>query len=133
MGDAASLANPVSGEGIGPALDSGILAAEQVCLAFQEEDFSRERLSSYSVEILNKYGDDYRAASMLGKLLTRPFITNGAANLARSEPEFARMLAKAVLSQSARQVLCPSTLLKSTLYWAPRAMLRRLGKSDGAT
>jgi flavin-dependent dehydrogenase len=133
IGDAASLANPLSGEGIGPALDSGMIAAEHVCLAFQEGDFSQERLSSYSVEIQKRYRADYRAASILSTLLTRPLITDGAANLARSEPGFARMLAKAVLSQSAKQVLRPSTLIKSSLYWAPRAMLRRLGKSERAT
>ena len=133
MGDAASMANPLSGEGIGPALESGILAAEQVCLAFQAGEFSRARLASYAVEVRRRYGDDYRAASTLSRLLTRPLILNGGVKLARSEPEFARMLAKAVLAQSARQVLHPTTLLKSSLYWGPRALLRRLGKSRPAT
>jgi hypothetical protein len=66
-------------------------------------------------------------------LLTRPLILNGGVKLARSEPEFARLLAKAVLAQSARQVLHPTTLLKSSLYWGPRAMLRKLRKSRAAT
>jgi geranylgeranyl reductase family protein len=133
MGDAASMPNPLSGEGIGPALDSGMIAAEHVCRAFQSGVFSQECLSSYSVEVQRKYGEDYRAASILCTLLARPFISNGAANLARSEPKFARMLAKAVLSQSAKQVLLPSTLLRSSLYWAPRAMLQGLGKSERVT
>jgi hypothetical protein len=90
-----------------------------------------ERLSSYPVEIQRRYGEDYRAASILRTLLTRPLIANGAANLGRSEPEFARVLAKAVLSRSAKQVLCPSTFLKSSLYWAPRAMLQRLALQTG--
>jgi flavin-dependent dehydrogenase len=133
MGDAASMANPLSGEGIGPALESGMLAAEQVCFAFREGDFSRERLASYADEVRRRYADDYRAASTLSRLLTRPLILNGGVKLARSEPEFARMLAKAVLAQSARQVLHPTTLLKSGLYWGPRALLRRLRKSRPAT
>jgi geranylgeranyl reductase family protein len=133
IGDAASLAHPLSGEGIGPALASGMLAAQHVCLACQEGDFSRERLSSYSAAIQRRHGDDYRAASILRSLLARPLISNGAANLASSEPQFARILARAVLAQSAKRVLAPSTLLKSSLYWAPRAMLHRLGRPERAT
>jgi flavin-dependent dehydrogenase len=133
MGDAASMANPLSGEGIGPALDSGMLAAEQVCLAFQNGDFSRESLSSYAVEIQRRYGDDYRAASIIRSLIRRPLIVSAGAYLASNEHKFARILAKAVLAQSARQVLHPSTVLKSNFYWLPRAMLRRLRKSRPAT
>jgi flavin-dependent dehydrogenase len=133
MGDAASMANPLSGEGIGPALDSGMIAAEHVCRAFQEGHFSQERLSSYSVEIQSRYGADYRAASILKRLLTKPLVVNGAARLGRSESQFAQLLAQAVLSRSAKQLLRPDTLLKSTFYWPLRATLQSSRKPERAT
>jgi geranylgeranyl reductase family protein len=126
IGDAASMIHPLSGEGIGPALESGMIAAEQVCLAFQEGDFSGKCLSSYAVEIQRRFGTDYRAASILRDLMTNPTVAHATANLARNEPEFALMLAKAVLSESAAELLGPSTWLKGTLYWPVRAALRRV-------
>jgi flavin-dependent dehydrogenase len=131
MGDAAALINPLSGEGIGPALESGLLAAEQVRRAFQEGDFSQGRLSPYSLEIQKRYGADYRAGSILRALMNSPQLMNAGARLAKGEPEFALLLAKAALSQSASQLLGPSTLLKSTLYWPPRAILRALKGANG--
>jgi geranylgeranyl reductase family protein len=124
IGDAASMINPLSGEGIGPALESGTIAAEHVCLAFQEGDFSRKRLSSYAVEIQKRFGADYRAASILRDLMTNPLVAHASAKLGRREPEFALMLTKAVLSQCAGELLRPSTWLKGTLYWPVRAVLR---------
>lgn len=54
IGDAAGLASPQSGEGIRPAVESGLLAAEVVMEA--GGDFSRERLSRYANLIEQRFG-----------------------------------------------------------------------------
>ena len=65
VGDAAGLARDLSGEGIGPAIRSGILAAEAV-----EAHVRRGRpLESYAREIVSRYGRG--ETGWLGRQLTR--------------------------------------------------------------
>ncbi len=49
IGDAACLASPQSGEGIRPAIESGLLAAE--CIAAAHGRYSQERLESYRTRL----------------------------------------------------------------------------------
>ncbi|MHA1115905.1 MAG: NAD(P)/FAD-dependent oxidoreductase [Candidatus Heimdallarchaeum aukensis] len=55
-GDAAALANPINGEGHGPALISGYYAASTIISALEREDFSERSLWKYNVEIWKKFG-----------------------------------------------------------------------------
>lgn len=52
-GDAAGLAYPESGEGIRPAIESGILAAEAIVTA--EGRYTRERLSTYETRLNERF------------------------------------------------------------------------------
>jgi flavin-dependent dehydrogenase len=54
VGDAAGLAYPQSGEGIGPAIESGLLAAETVLSA--RGDYSRESLVAYDRRLVDRFG-----------------------------------------------------------------------------
>jgi 2-polyprenyl-6-methoxyphenol hydroxylase-like FAD-dependent oxidoreductase len=65
VGDAAGLARDLSGEGIGPAIRSGLLAAEAV------EAYLRQgtRLQSYATEIVRRYGSG--EAGWLGRQLAK--------------------------------------------------------------
>jgi menaquinone-9 beta-reductase len=54
VGDAAGLAYSQSGEGIGPAIDSALLAADVVLAA--RGDYSRERLGEYSRRLAERFG-----------------------------------------------------------------------------
>jgi geranylgeranyl reductase family protein len=65
VGDAAGLARDLSGEGIGPAIRSGLLAAEAV-----EAHLRRgARLESYATEIVRRYGSG--EAGWLGRQIAR--------------------------------------------------------------
>ncbi|MHA1815656.1 MAG: FAD-dependent monooxygenase, partial [Candidatus Heimdallarchaeaceae archaeon] len=55
-GDAATLVNPISGEGHPQALISGYFAAEKIELAIRHENYSEEELWDYNVKIWNTYG-----------------------------------------------------------------------------
>ena len=54
IGDSAGLAYPQSGEGIRPAVESGILAAETILAA--EGNYSQERLRPYAVQLRDRFG-----------------------------------------------------------------------------
>lgn len=54
LGDAAGLAYPESGEGIRPAVESGLLAADVICKA--DGDFSRNRLATYERLLEQRFG-----------------------------------------------------------------------------
>jgi flavin-dependent dehydrogenase len=82
IGDAAGLAYPQSGEGIRPAVESGLLAAEVVRTA--DGDYRRARLAPYADLLTARYGKKYgRSASdrlppawkrfLAGKLLAWPW------------------------------------------------------------
>jgi menaquinone-9 beta-reductase len=55
IGDAAGLAYTQSGEGIRPAIESGMLAAATVSAA--NNDFSRARLASYQTSLRSRFGE----------------------------------------------------------------------------
>lgn len=54
IGDAAGLAYPQSGEGIRPAVESGILAAETILQV--QGDYSLQVLKAYEAKIIGRYG-----------------------------------------------------------------------------
>jgi geranylgeranyl reductase family protein len=65
VGDAAGLAYPLSGEGIRPAVESGLLAAEVILQA--EGDYRRERLAAYGRQLTERFGQ-HRLQSVLDHL-----------------------------------------------------------------
>jgi len=54
VGDAAGLAYPQSGEGIRPAVESGLMAAASILEA--GEDYRREKLASYPARLTERFG-----------------------------------------------------------------------------
>jgi flavin-dependent dehydrogenase len=61
IGDAAGLAYPQSGEGIRPAVESGLLAADVLIAAAGH--YSRPKLASYASEIHKRFGAPRRGAA----------------------------------------------------------------------
>jgi len=55
VGDAAGLAYSQSGEGIRPAIESGLLAAKAILAA--GTDYSESRLANYRALLLSRFGD----------------------------------------------------------------------------
>jgi flavin-dependent dehydrogenase len=54
IGDSAGLAYPQSGEGIRPAVESGLMAAETIVAA--KGDYRRERLDDYRAKVESRFG-----------------------------------------------------------------------------
>ncbi|AEW02380.1 hypothetical protein A4D02_00065 [Niastella koreensis] len=75
VGDAASLIDPVSGDGIGNAVLSGKLAAEQVKQCFTNKNFSASFVKSYDHILYKRAGADMRRKTKVLKTMARmPFL-----------------------------------------------------------
>ena len=79
VGDAASLIDPVSGDGIGNAVLSGKLAAEQVKQCFANNNFSAAFVKNYEQVLYKRAGADMRKKTSVLKTMARmPFLFNAA-------------------------------------------------------
>ena len=79
VGDAASLIDPVSGDGIGNAILSGKLAAEQVQQCFANNNFSAAFVKKYDQVLYKRAGADMRRKTRILKTMARmPFLFNAA-------------------------------------------------------
>jgi menaquinone-9 beta-reductase len=76
-GDAASLIDPASGDGIGNAVASGIFAAEKAIEAFEKKDFSASFLNVYDEKVWGFLGKELRNNTRGMRLFTRfPWIAD---------------------------------------------------------
>jgi flavin-dependent dehydrogenase len=85
-GDAAGLAYPRSGEGIRPAIESGLLAAEAILAAGGR--YHRERLRLYEERIVARFGERQPGPGLTD--LLPPAVLQGAARLLFGSRAFAR-------------------------------------------
>ncbi len=68
-GDAASLIDPFSGEGIETAMESGKFAAEQIMASIGKDDFSASTLKAYDKRVYKKMGENFKNHYLLQRLL----------------------------------------------------------------
>ncbi len=82
-GDSASLIDPFTGEGIGNALYSGMLAAETISKALSENNFSREFLSTYENRLYYDLTRELNLSHGIQKLARHAWLFNLVVNKAR--------------------------------------------------
>jgi len=68
-GDAASLIDPFSGEGIETAMESGKFAAEQAIKCFESNIFSSDIMKKYDERVYKKMGENFRNHYYLQRIL----------------------------------------------------------------
>jgi len=84
IGDAASLSNPLSGTGMGNAILSGKLAAEQVLLNFKSNDFSKTAMAGYESRLDTAIVKDLMASYKAQRLLSKmPFMLDAVFTLGK--------------------------------------------------
>lgn len=76
VGDAGYLIDPFTGEGIGNALYSGRIAAEQVQAAIAANDFSAAQLAHYDTRIYQVLGPEMQLSTKLQRLVHKPWLFN---------------------------------------------------------
>lgn len=81
-GDAASLIDPFTGEGIGNALYSGMLAAAHIQEALEKDRFDAEFNSAYDQAFYTRQWDELKLSHTLQKLCKYPWLFNFMVNKA---------------------------------------------------
>lgn len=76
IGDAASLIDPFTGEGIGNAILSGYTAAQQAKTALDAGDLSAAGLREYDVAIYRRLGSELNLSYRMQKLVRFPWLFN---------------------------------------------------------
>lgn len=84
VGDAASLIDPFSGEGIGNAMLSGKIAAAQIRECFEKDDFSANIMQKYDAAVYKKMWQELKLSHNLQKLVNFPWLFNFVVNKANS-------------------------------------------------
>lgn len=76
VGDAASLIDPFTGEGIGTGMQSGMIAAQHISKALQQKQFNAKSLFAYDEEIYKKLGPELRLSYRMQQLTLYPYLLN---------------------------------------------------------
>ena len=98
VGEAAGLVNPLTGDGIDYALESGLIAAEHVLDAFAAGDFSRHRLERYHDQLHARFRRLFRFCIRVRDWYCLPPVLNLLVPVANRYPELRQQLADLVLS-----------------------------------
>jgi geranylgeranyl reductase family protein len=86
IGDAASLIDPFSGEGIGNAMKSGKIAAEVAHESFLQQNFSQAFLKRYDERVYQKLGSELWLSHTLQRMANFPALFNFVVNRASQSP-----------------------------------------------
>ena len=97
VGEAAGLANPLTGEGIDYALESGRLAAEQIVEIFSNGDFLADRSTAYDRQLRARYQSLFRFCETLRLFCGSRLALNLVVALADRRPDLKDGLVKRLL------------------------------------
>ncbi|MBR9918140.1 NAD(P)/FAD-dependent oxidoreductase [bacterium] len=92
LGDAASLIDPFTGEGIGNAMMSGKIAAAVIDNAIQSRNFNASSLLEYDKKIYAKLGGELRLSRILQKLIRYPWLFNWMIRKIRNNSELRKTI-----------------------------------------
>ena len=97
VGEAAGLVNPLTGDGIDFALESGGLAARHLAAALAQDDPLKEALTDYDATLRERFGSLFSFSRALQKALVSPGLLNTLVWVAERRPELAKGFANVVL------------------------------------
>jgi menaquinone-9 beta-reductase len=92
-GDAASLIDPLTGEGIANALLSGVVAAEKAAECLKKDDFSAKILRGYDERIYRMRGQEFKVSYWLQRQFRRAWFFDGLVWLISKNQHLARTFA----------------------------------------
>ncbi|MFH1095248.1 MAG: geranylgeranyl reductase family protein [Candidatus Micrarchaeota archaeon] len=102
-GDAASLVDPFSGEGVGNATLSARLAARVIADALKSGDVSRESLSRYETALWDALGPELATSYQMQRLGKVHWIVNRVMHKANTDPEFADFVSASLSNEEAKK------------------------------
>ncbi|MEM8526932.1 MAG: NAD(P)/FAD-dependent oxidoreductase [Bacteroidota bacterium] len=92
VGDAASLIDPLTGEGIGNAAISGQYAALQVKECLEKNDFSAQFMAAYDQKIYKRLWNELRISKNLQTLLDYPWLVQPVIKIIANNKRFTELL-----------------------------------------
>jgi geranylgeranyl reductase family protein len=105
VGDAASLVDPFTGEGIGNAMVSGEIAAGMIREAFAANDLSGKFLRQYDERIRKRLQRELKTSHRIQELSSHPALFNLVVRKANRNNELKEVFTKMYTSQDARDML----------------------------
>jgi len=105
LGDAGSLIDPFTGEGISHAMVSGRHAADWAARAVAAQDFSPKFLKQYDAAVYNRLWQELRLSRTMQRLLAYPWLFDFVANRATRNPALAKTLTNMFLDLDLREDL----------------------------
>jgi flavin-dependent dehydrogenase len=94
VGEAAGLVNPLTGEGIDYALESGKVAAEHLLHLFAAGDLSIHSLAEYDSLLRQRFQRLFQVCSLISNLFVNPLLINPMISLAARRPDLKMLLVK---------------------------------------
>ncbi len=114
VGDAASLIDPFTGEGIGNALTSGMIAAEVINQALAQNDVSSHAFAEYEKRLFEKIGAGIRSNDKLEQMGSHRFMMNYVIGRAKKSKYVQGVISNALINAGAHdQISDPLFLLKA--------------------
>ncbi|MFH0713129.1 MAG: geranylgeranyl reductase family protein [Candidatus Micrarchaeota archaeon] len=104
VGDAASLIDPFTGEGIGNALTSGKIAAESIVKAFAKNDFSAASLKDYEDTLWKEVGTELKTSYKMQKMGQNTFLLNLIIDKASRSKTVQEAISNSLLNPSNRDI-----------------------------
>jgi geranylgeranyl reductase family protein len=111
VGEAAGLVNPINGEGVDFALESGLLAARVISEALAAGDLSARRLAAYGRRLRERYLDLFRNLTRMRRWYLREPVLNLIVRKAQRRPQLKAVLMNAAMGLTdGREALSSHTL-----------------------
>ncbi len=114
-GDAASLIDPVTGEGVGHAAISGMYAAEQAERCLKSNDFSSGFMGNYDLSLMNRIGRELSISSKIPRFIQYPWLFNMMVNKGVKSKTLQEKLSLAMSDLEVRKRLKDPTLYLKVL------------------
>lgn len=112
VGDAANAAVTFAGEGVGPAMRSGKIAAVSIDAALESVDVSAKSLHRYDEALWNVIGPENKAMATLEFLIKNPAVFDFAVKRGARNPRVAKIASKIASDyRHAAQLWDPATIL----------------------
>jgi geranylgeranyl reductase family protein len=97
VGEAAGLVNPLTGEGIDYALESGRMAAQHLAGMFEHDDFSAQRHQAYDAALREHFAPLFEFCIKVRQWCLRPFVLNALVSVANRRDDLRSRLVSVVL------------------------------------
>ena len=112
-GDAASLVDPFSGEGVGNATYSGRLASQIILKAFEMQDFSYSTLGEYEKRLWQELGPELQTSYIMQRIGSIKWLLDRTILKAATDPKVREMISDSLANEEAKkQFLNPFFYLK---------------------